>query len=216
MYNISVTCGEIQTDGGFEFNLPSDSLNQTLNPDCEQSWHSEDGRLIAVPSDPQRMIDPVISVSSDRLITSHCVNLKHEIICDSTGSPFSREIMFRVRNETAVTPNSDDLNEVTLQHSDQSLLILAVFLIVILIIILICFLWRKKKLGCFLNVFRRDDSENRNPETGVQMQLRSDDDPDNHLEMEPINCSDSDFRSSENQKNPVDHVFHSAQNLNPP
>ncbi|XP_050960302.1 uncharacterized protein LOC127161613 isoform X2 [Labeo rohita] len=205
MYNISVTCGEIQTDGGFEFNLPSDSLNQTLNPDCEQSWHSEDGRLIAVPSDPQRMIDPVISVSSDRLITSHCVNLKHEIICDSTGSPFSREIMFRVRNETAVTPNSD-----------QSLLILAVFLIVILIIILICFLWRKKKLGCFLNVFRRDDSENRNPETGVQMQLRSDDDPDNHLEMEPINCSDSDFRSSENQKNPVDHVFHSAQNLNPP
>ncbi|RXN16543.1 hypothetical protein ROHU_008308 [Labeo rohita] len=33
---------------------------------------------------------------------------------------FSRETMFRVRNETAVTPNSDVLNEVTpdLQHSD--------------------------------------------------------------------------------------------------
>ncbi|RXN09560.1 hypothetical protein ROHU_010978 [Labeo rohita] len=57
------------------------------------------------------MIDPVISVSSDRLVTSHCVNLKHEIPCDSDGSHFSREIMFRVRNETAATPNSDDLNE---------------------------------------------------------------------------------------------------------
>ncbi len=43
------------------------------------------GRLIADPSDPQKLIDPVISVSSDRLVTSHCVNLNHEIICDSAG-----------------------------------------------------------------------------------------------------------------------------------
>ncbi|KAL1279285.1 hypothetical protein QQF64_025958 [Cirrhinus molitorella] len=62
MSNISVMCGEIETDGGFEFKLPSDSLNQTLNPDCEQSWY----------------------------LQSH----------------LSREIMFRVRNETAVIPNS--------------------------------------------------------------------------------------------------------------
>ncbi|RXN31859.1 hypothetical protein ROHU_004735 [Labeo rohita] len=66
---------EIQTDGGFEFKLPSDLLNQTLNPDCEQSWY----------------------------LQSH----------------FSRGIMFRVRNQTAVTPNSDVVNEASLQHSVQ-------------------------------------------------------------------------------------------------
>ncbi|KAI2646370.1 ATP synthase gamma chain [Labeo rohita] len=98
---------EIQTGGGFEFKLPSDSLNQTLNPDCEQSWYLQDGFKIADPSDPQTLIDPATVVKSDRLFTSHCVNLNHEIICDSIGSHFSREIMFRVRNQTAVTPNSE-------------------------------------------------------------------------------------------------------------
>ncbi|KAK2917117.1 hypothetical protein Q8A67_001491 [Cirrhinus molitorella] len=175
MYNISVSCAEIQTAVGFVYVTLPVILNQTNNPDCEQSWFSEDGRLIADPSDPLRLIDPVISVSSDRLVTSRCVNLNHEIICDSAdGSHFSCEIMFRVRNETAVTPNSDDLNEVTLQHSDQWLWILAVIAIVILlllliIIIFICFLWRKKKLRCFQNVFQCVSSENedRDPETGV-------------------------------------------------
>ncbi len=38
---------------------------------------------MAEPSDPQKLIDPVVSVSSDRLVTSRCVNLIHEIICDS-------------------------------------------------------------------------------------------------------------------------------------
>ncbi|KAL1279282.1 hypothetical protein QQF64_025955 [Cirrhinus molitorella] len=177
MYNISVSCAEIQTAVGFVYLILPVILNQTNNPDCEQSWFSEDG-LIADPSDPQRLSDPVISVSSDRLVTSRCVNLNHQIICDSAdGSHFSYEIMFRVRNETAVTPNSDDLNEVTLQHSDQWLWIWAVILIVILllliiiiiiIIILICFLWRKKKLRCFQNVFQCVSSENedRDPETG--------------------------------------------------
>ncbi|KAL1250792.1 hypothetical protein QQF64_018588 [Cirrhinus molitorella] len=72
---------------------------------------------------------------------------------------------------------SDVLNEVTidLQHSDQWLWIFAVIIvIVILVIILIYFLWRKKKLGCFLNVFQHNNSENRDPETGVQIQLGSD------------------------------------------
>ncbi|ROL55389.1 hypothetical protein DPX16_1018 [Anabarilius grahami] len=41
MYNISVSCGEIQTDGGFEYRLHEDLLNQTVNGDCEQSWYSE-------------------------------------------------------------------------------------------------------------------------------------------------------------------------------
>ncbi|KAL1279281.1 hypothetical protein QQF64_025954 [Cirrhinus molitorella] len=108
---------EIQTAVGFVYVILPVILNQTNNPDCEQSWFSEDG-LIADPSDPQRLSDPAISVSSDRLVTSLCVNLNYEIICDSAdGHHFSREIMFRVRNETAVTSNSDDLNEVTLQHS---------------------------------------------------------------------------------------------------
>ncbi|KAL1279287.1 hypothetical protein QQF64_025960 [Cirrhinus molitorella] len=112
MNNVTVTCGEIQTDGGFEFKLPSDLLNQTLSVDCEQSWYLQDGHLIADPSDPQTLIDPVMTVKSDRLVTSYCVNLKHEIICDSTdGLHFSREIMFRVRNETAATPNSVTNNE---------------------------------------------------------------------------------------------------------
>ncbi|RXN25300.1 hypothetical protein ROHU_021573 [Labeo rohita] len=44
---------------------------------------------------------------------------------------------------------------------DQLLWIFAVFIIVVLIIIFIYFLWRKKKLRCFLNVFQCSDSENR-------------------------------------------------------
>ncbi len=34
---------------------------------------------------PQTLMDSVVSVSSDRLVTSRCVNLIHEIICDSDG-----------------------------------------------------------------------------------------------------------------------------------
>ncbi|KAF4116553.1 uncharacterized protein LOC131536113 isoform X2 [Onychostoma macrolepis] len=178
MYNvINVSCAEIESAVGFLFMIQSVILNQTLNADCEQSWYSEDGSLIADPSKPHKLIAPVISVSSDRLVTSHCVNLNHEIICDSAdGSHFSCVTAFRARNQTAATPNSDDLNQVTFQHSDRSLWILAVFVViaVLIIIILICFLWQKKKLRCFPNVFQRDDSENRDPESGVQMQLGSD------------------------------------------
>lgn len=61
---------ETETDSRYEFKHISASLNQTLNPDCEQSWFSEDDRLIADPSDPQKLIDPVISVSSDHLVMS--------------------------------------------------------------------------------------------------------------------------------------------------
>ncbi|RXN32341.1 hypothetical protein ROHU_016241 [Labeo rohita] len=154
--DINITCGDIQSSVGFLYVILPVLLNHTNNPDCEQSWHSEDGRLIADPSDSQRMIDPVISVSSDRLVTSHCVNLNYQIICDSTDSHFSREIMFRVRNETAVTPNSDLLNEVSLQHSDQ-LWLLAVFIIMFLAFL--CFLLRKRISRTLMKVRSDDPNE---------------------------------------------------------
>ncbi|ROL49264.1 hypothetical protein DPX16_0501 [Anabarilius grahami] len=85
MPDINVTCAEIQTADGFEFKLPSDLLKQTLNGDCEQSWNLKDGRLLADPSDPHRLLDPATSVSSDRLTMSQCVDeLHHEIICDAS------------------------------------------------------------------------------------------------------------------------------------
>ncbi|KAL1279570.1 hypothetical protein QQF64_026243 [Cirrhinus molitorella] len=119
---INITCAEIQTPVGFLYVVLPVIMNHTSNPDCEQSWFSMDRHLIADPSDHQILVDPAISVSSDRLVTSRCVNLIHQIICDSAdGFHFSHEIKFRVRNETAVTPNPGDLNTVTpdLQPSDQ-------------------------------------------------------------------------------------------------
>ncbi|XDV11296.1 hypothetical protein PO909_000267 [Leuciscus waleckii] len=85
MSNISVCCGEIESAVGFVYVILHVILNHTLNEDCEQSWYSEDRRLIADPSDPETLSDPVISVSSDRLVTSRCVNVLHEILCDASG-----------------------------------------------------------------------------------------------------------------------------------
>ncbi|KAK7175581.1 hypothetical protein R3I93_002490 [Phoxinus phoxinus] len=85
MDNITVTCGEIQSSLGFLYTVSS-AVNQTLNADCEQSWFSEYGQKIADPSTPETRMDPVLSVSPDRLVTSRCVNLSHEIICDSAKS----------------------------------------------------------------------------------------------------------------------------------
>ncbi|KAF4116551.1 hypothetical protein G5714_004040 [Onychostoma macrolepis] len=97
MYNITVSCSEINTPAGFVYVILPVLLNQTDNPDCDQSWYSQDKRLIADPSDPQKLIAHVISVSSDRLVTSHCVNeLHHEIICHSDGR--------------LMTPSEDRLN----------------------------------------------------------------------------------------------------------
>ncbi|XDV11318.1 hypothetical protein PO909_000286 [Leuciscus waleckii] len=69
MSNISVCCGEIESAVGFVCVILHVILNHTLNEDCEQSWLSEDRRLIADPSDPHRLSDPVISVSSDRHVS---------------------------------------------------------------------------------------------------------------------------------------------------
>ncbi|KAK9978794.1 hypothetical protein ABG768_020533 [Culter alburnus] len=192
MNNISV-CGEMQTSLGFLYVVSSVVFNQTLNPDCEQSWYSEDGLKIADPSVPETLIDPVISVSSDRLVTSRCVNLNHEIICDSVKSiHYSHVTMFRVRNETAVTP--DVLDEVTpsLQHSDQFWWLFALFIVIF--IILMCFMLRKRIFRCFPkaapSVHQCNDSGNRDPESGVQIKVRSES-PDslNHSESDQFNGS---------------------------
>ncbi|RXN34879.1 hypothetical protein ROHU_014657 [Labeo rohita] len=194
---INITCAEIQTPVGFLYVILPVIINQTNNPDCEQSWLSEDGRVIADPSDPQILTDPATAVKSDRLFTSYCVNLKHEIICDSTdGSHYSHEIMFR----------------------DQLLWIFALVIIVLLIMFLIGFLLRKRKLRCFqreaqnifenseesncsdsklrcflraeMSVCQHEDPENKEPESGVQMKFRSDDPRSvNESESEQLNGS---------------------------
>ncbi|KAF4116585.1 hypothetical protein G5714_004074 [Onychostoma macrolepis] len=146
--SVNVTCSEIQITDGFEFRVPADRFIHVHQSDCEPLWYSQDDRLIADPSDPQKLIDPVISVSSDRLVTSHCVNeLRHEIHCTTSG--FRLETIFRARNQTAATPNPDVLNEVTpdLQLPDQWWWISA--LIVIVFLVLICFLLRKRIFRCF-------------------------------------------------------------------
>ncbi|KAL0199283.1 hypothetical protein M9458_007823, partial [Cirrhinus mrigala] len=84
--SVNVTCAEIQISDGFEFRVPADRFTHFHQSDCEQLWYSQDGRLIALPENPHRLIDPVISVSSDRLVTSRCVDeLHHEIRCDASG-----------------------------------------------------------------------------------------------------------------------------------
>ncbi|KAF4115045.1 hypothetical protein G5714_002534 [Onychostoma macrolepis] len=114
MNNITVSCGEIESAVGFVYVILSVILKKANNPDCDQSWYSEDGRLLADPSDPQTLMYPVISVSSDRLTTSYCVDeLLHEIRCHALG--FRLKTVFRVRNETdpnsgsTQTPNSHHL-----------------------------------------------------------------------------------------------------------
>ncbi|XP_048015516.1 uncharacterized protein LOC125247987 isoform X3 [Megalobrama amblycephala] len=141
---INMTCGEIQSSVGFVFVILPVILNQTLNdPDCEQSWYTEDGHLLADPSDPHKLMYPVTSVSSDRLVTSDCVDeLHHEIQCHSKR--ITHETVFRVRNETAATPNSDVLDEVTpsLQLSDHLWWISV--LVIIFLLAFLCFMLRKR------------------------------------------------------------------------
>ncbi|RXN32346.1 hypothetical protein ROHU_016246 [Labeo rohita] len=156
MYNINMTCGEIESAGGFEHRVHADLLNHTNNPDCDQSWYSQDGRLIADPSDPQKLIDPVISVSSDRLVTSYCVDeLHHEIICHSD----------ELRYDTTFRAFNDSISGSTqTAESNHFWWLLAVFIIALLIIILICLMKRKRIFRCFQRlIFQRDsdDSENR-------------------------------------------------------
>ncbi|XP_043085346.1 uncharacterized protein LOC122331907 [Puntigrus tetrazona] len=162
MEMVSVSCSEVQTPAGFLYLILPVLLNHTNNPDCEQSWKTEDGLKVADPSDPQKLISPVISVSSDRLVSSLCVNLNHEIICDSAdGTHFSRVTAFRVRNETAVIPNSEVLNEVT---PDQYWWISA--LIVIVPLVLICFCLRKRFFRCSFAERKEINRRSCNPPSG--------------------------------------------------
>ncbi|XP_048015511.1 uncharacterized protein LOC125247987 isoform X2 [Megalobrama amblycephala] len=201
MYNISVSCEEIQTADGFVFKLPPDSLNQTHNRDCEQFWFSGD-QCVADPMNPHKLIDPVTSVSLDRIVTSRCVNLIHEIICDASGSLHSHKTMFRVRNETAATLNSDVLDEVTpsLQLSDQ-LWWISVLLIFFLLAFL-CFTLTKKIFRCFPKAVPSvcNDLDKRDPESdGTLMKVKSDSlnhsEPDGTLmkvKSDSLNHSESD------------------------
>ncbi|KTG32773.1 hypothetical protein cypCar_00016810 [Cyprinus carpio] len=100
--------------------------------------------------------------------------------------------MFRVWNETAVTQNSDDLNEVTpdLQRSDQLWWLVALFIIIVLAFL--CFLLRKSIFRCFQkeapSICQRD--EERDPESGAQMKLRPDESVSlNQSESEHLNDS---------------------------
>ncbi|RXN35891.1 hypothetical protein ROHU_003433 [Labeo rohita] len=160
---INITCAEIQTPVGFLYVILPVLINQTNNPDCEQSWYLQDGRVIADPSDPQTLSDPATAVKSDRLFTSYCVNLNHEIICDSPdGSHYSHEIMFRVMNETNISGPTQT------PESNQLLWIFALVIIILLIMFLICFLLRKRKTRCFQRE-AQNSFENRDPESAVQM-----------------------------------------------
>ncbi|XP_067235245.1 uncharacterized protein [Chanodichthys erythropterus] len=121
---------------------------------------------------------PVTSVSSDRLVTSRCVNLIHEIICDSAdGTHFSCESIFRVRNETEATLNSDVLDEVTpsLQCSDQLWWISV--LLIFLLLAFFCFTLRKRIFRCFSKAVPSvcNDLDKRDPESdGTLMKIKSD------------------------------------------
>ncbi|XP_051745500.1 uncharacterized protein LOC127510041 isoform X6 [Ctenopharyngodon idella] len=185
MSNISVSCGQIQSSVGFVYVILPVILNQTLSdPDCEQSWYTEDGRLIADPSDPHKLMYPVTSVSSDRLVTSDCVNLNHGIICD--GSRFRMETMFRVFNDTDFSSGSTQTPD---SHQFWWISVLVIFLLAFL-----CFMLRKRIFRCFLKAeasdIQRNDSEIRDPESAVQKKLRSDEsDSLNHSESEQINSS---------------------------
>ncbi|XP_051741936.1 uncharacterized protein LOC127508206 [Ctenopharyngodon idella] len=186
---INMTCAEIQTAVGFVYKILPVILNHTINdPDCEQSWYTEDRHLIADPSDPETLIDPVISVSSDHLVTSHCVDqLHHEIQCHSKG--ITHETIFRVFNDTDSSGGSTQTPD-----SHQFWWISALFFITVVFLLLICFLLRKRIFRYFLKAeksnFQLSDSEIRDPESAVQKKLRSDEsDSLNHSESEQINSS---------------------------
>lgn len=189
MPDINVTCAEIQTADGFEFKLPSGLLKQTLNGDCEQSWSLKDGRLLADPSDPHRLLDPATSVSSDRLTMSQCVDeLHHEIICDA--SRFRFETMFRACNCTDSSSGST--------QTHQLLWSLALVMMVLLMTIFICFMLRRRKL--------------RDHEAGVQMNIRSDDPHSLQSETRGWSSSSSSSSSqliftSNSELNVTDHYF---------
>ncbi|XP_039522084.1 uncharacterized protein LOC120475449 [Pimephales promelas] len=194
MNNITVTCGDIHTSLGFLYVVSFAVVSQSLD-DCEQSWFSEYGLKIADPSVPETLIDPVISVSTDRLVTSRCVNLNHEIICDSAKSlHYSHVSMFRVRNETAATP--DVPNEVT-----PSLLLSEYWwlFIIIFIILFIGFMLCKRTFRCFpkvaQSVCQRNDSENGDLESGDQTKVRSDAPDSLNLISSAVQCPEDDHDS---------------------
>ncbi|KAI7804085.1 hypothetical protein IRJ41_023782, partial [Triplophysa rosa] len=146
---------EIQTSVGFVYLVLTSVFNLTLDSDCEQSWYTEDGVVIADPS-AHRWIEPVTSVSSDGLITSHCVDeVHHEIICHSTG--LTHKTRYRAWNETHGTQNPEDLKEMTSSVSDVLLWIFAPCFIIV--VLLVCFIILKGLICRCAGVRRDRDAE---------------------------------------------------------
>ncbi|KAK2917168.1 hypothetical protein Q8A67_001542 [Cirrhinus molitorella] len=151
--SVNVTCAEIQISDGFEYRVNADRFTLLQQFGCEPLWFSQDNRLLADPA-TQKLMDPVISVSSDRLLTSRCVDeLRHQIHCDT--SAFTLDTIFRVRNET-------ETNSVTPDLQDQLWWISV--LIFIFLLVLICFLLRKRISSCFQFICQRKAPDNRDLE----------------------------------------------------
>ncbi|XP_051988759.1 uncharacterized protein LOC127648220 [Xyrauchen texanus] len=141
--NINVTCGQIETAVGFVYMVSSVILNQTQNPDCDQSWYSQDGVVIAVPS-YNRWEDPVTNVRSDRIITDHCVQkLLHEIDCPASG--LTHRTTYRVWNETTEALNTE-LNETTVTPTDQLFWIFGVLPVLVYCLSVSCCVKRSSKI----------------------------------------------------------------------
>ncbi|CAM4271952.1 unnamed protein product [Leuciscus chuanchicus] len=134
MSNISVCCGEIESAVGFVCVILHVILNHTLNEDF----------------------------SSDRLVTSRCVNVLHEILCDASGSHHSLKTMFRDIYKT------NYISCLTTTETPESLWWLFA-LFIFIIFILICFMLRKRIFMYFPKaetiIFQRNDPENRDPES---------------------------------------------------
>ncbi|KAK2917161.1 hypothetical protein Q8A67_001535 [Cirrhinus molitorella] len=200
--NINVACADIRTPVGFEYKVPPDRLNHISSHDCKQSWYLQN-RLIADSLHHQILTEPAISVSSDRLFTSRCVDeLRHECICHSAdGTPFSHEILFRVRNETAVTPDYDLTPD--LQPSDQFWRLWTLPIIAVLMIsigIRLVWLWcrnisRHKIMSKFVHMSEHlrlgsDENESSSAENECDNRLLAD--PATQKLMDPVISVSSD------------------------
>ncbi|KAK2917149.1 hypothetical protein Q8A67_001523 [Cirrhinus molitorella] len=84
--SVNVTCAEIQITDGFELRVPADRFTHFISLTVNRfGFGIQDNRLLADPA-TQKLMDPVISVSSDRLLTSRCVDeLRHQIHCDTSA-----------------------------------------------------------------------------------------------------------------------------------
>lgn len=163
MQNISKVCADIQTECGYEYRVREDLLELIHNPDCDQSWFTKDGRLLADPSDPHKRMPPAVSVRPEQLCTSFCVEeIHHEIDCHY--SRLKHQTLFRVFNVTEPISGS------TAESHDLWWILAPILVFFFIIILIVCLMWRKKISSCISRAARSGPA-NRNPESGVQMKL---------------------------------------------